>query len=79
MPRVLKQNSKAKDSQIHKAGWEFWIFVAALVTVFGFFAQTRGQIDTSDAGRRLQSTGDLYDIRVPNNNRMIHDRLETGR
>jgi hypothetical protein len=79
VPRVLKQKLKAKAFKIHKADWELWIFVAALVTIFGFFAQTRGQIDTSDAGRRLQSTGDLYDIRVPNNNRMIHDRLETGR
>ena len=78
MPRVLKQAPPQKAKLLPQADWQFWIFVAALVTIFGFFAQTHGHLDT-DQSRRLQSNGDLYDMRIPNNNRMIHDRLETGR
>ncbi len=78
MPRVLKQPQMPKSLKSRRARWEFWIFVVALVTIFGLFAQTRSHIDT-DPNRHLQSIGDLYDIRVPNNNRIIHDRLETGR
>jgi len=79
MPRVLKQKAKPKLARINKADWELWLFVAALVTILGFFVQTRSHLENPLPYFRLQSKADLYDIRVPNNNRAIQDRLETGR
>jgi hypothetical protein len=79
MPSPLKRQSKLKLFRIDKNQWEFWLFVVSLVTILGFIAQTHRQADTDLTYFRSQAKAEVYDIRVPNNNRVVHDRLETGR
>ena len=78
MPSVLKPKTKPKLFRIERNEWEFWLFVVSLVTILGFFVQTQRQIE-SNPYLRSQPQAEAYDIRIPNNSRVVQDRLETGR
>ncbi len=79
MPKLLKPNLLTKLIRIDRIEWEFWLFIISLVTILGFFIQTRQQIESNLPYFQTQSQAELYDIRIPNNSRIVQDRLETGR
>ncbi len=78
MPSILKTMAKSKLFRIDRTEWEFWLFVVSLVTILGFFVQTHHQIE-SNPYFHSQPQSETYDIRTPNNSRVVQDRLETGR
>ncbi len=79
MPKLLKAKLKTKLFRLERNEWEFWLFVVSLVTILGFFVQTRQQIGTDHPYFRSQTKAEIYDIRLPNNSRIVQDHLETGR
>ncbi len=79
MSKALKTKTLTKLLRIERNDWEFWLFVVSLVTILGFFVQSHHQIESNLPYFRSQSKAEVYDIRVPNNSRVVQDRLETGR
>ena len=79
MSKALKTKSLTNLLRIERNEWEFWLFVVSLVTILGFFVQTHRQMESNLPYFRSQSKAEVYDIRVPNNSRVVQDRLETGR
>lgn len=78
MPSILKPKTNSKLFRIERNEWEFWLFVVSLVTILGFFVQTHRQIE-ANPNYHSQPQAEFYDIRIPNNSRVVQDRLETGR
>ena len=79
MLKLLKLKLSSKFFQIERTEWEFWLFVVSLVTILGFFVQSRHQVDVDMPYFRSQTKAEIYDIRLPNNSRIVQDHLETGR